>query len=98
VATLQADENRNTTKPIDKATLTSSDLSSSLTDFAVVKEFEESPWVDDEPDLNSSNVVQQLIGDGAELDLNNNNDRDNTNANVFNAEEPNGALLDKQDP
>lgn len=64
----------------------------------MVKEFEESPWVDDEPDLNSSNVVQQLIGDGAELDLNNNNDRDNTNANVFNAEEPNGALLDKQDP
>jgi uncharacterized protein YhfF len=36
-------------------------LSASLTDFAVVKEFEESLWVDDEPDLNAPNLVQQLI-------------------------------------
>lgn len=59
--------------------LTTSDLSSSLTDFTVVKEFEESLWVDDEPDLNSSNVVQQLMGDEEEQNNNNNNTDVNTN-------------------
>lgn len=59
--------------------LTTSDLSSSLTDFTVVKEFEESLWVDDEPDLNSSNVVQQLMGNGEE----NNNNTNATTAELI---------------
>jgi phosphatidylinositol-3,4,5-trisphosphate 3-phosphatase/dual-specificity protein phosphatase PTEN len=81
----RSEENRNKTKPIDKSVLTTSDLSSSLTDFTVVKEFEESLWVDDEPDLNSSNVVQQLMGSGEE---NNNNTNASTAELIDSSEVP----------